>query len=86
MDRLDAESLRELEVRIGYRFVDRDQLFVALTHRSYTAEHSAEPYERLEFLGDAVLQLAVTRYLSTSPPPGPPRPARGLSTYIVSQR
>ena len=63
MDRLDAESLSELEVRIGYRFVDRDQLFVALTHRSYTAEHFAEPYERLEFLGDAVLQLAVTRYL-----------------------
>lgn len=37
---------------------------MALTHRSYAAEHNLEvSYERLEFLGDAVLQLAVTRYL-----------------------
>jgi ribonuclease-3 len=37
---------------------------MALTHRSYAAEHGLNlSYERLEFLGDAVLQLAVTRYL-----------------------
>lgn len=37
---------------------------MALTHRSYAAEQSLEvSYERLEFLGDAVLQLVVTRYL-----------------------
>ncbi len=37
---------------------------LALTHRSYAAEHDLDiSYERLEFLGDAVLQLAVTRYL-----------------------
>ena len=35
----------------------------ALTHRSYTAERGGESYERLEFLGDAVLQLAVSEMI-----------------------
>ncbi len=49
---------------IGYRFGDGGLLGTALTHRSYVAEHpGATSYERLEFLGDAVLQLAVTRHL-----------------------
>ncbi len=53
-----------LERSLGYRFAAKDLAELALTHRSYASEHDLNiSYERLEFLGDAVLQLAVTRYL-----------------------
>lgn len=45
---------------IGYRFRDTGLLLTALTHSSYSSENDVESYERLEFLGDAVLELAVT--------------------------
>ena len=45
--------------RLGRRFADPDLLTEALTHRSWCAEHGGESNERLEFLGDAVLGLAV---------------------------
>jgi len=49
---------------LGYRIVDDSLLTTALTHPSYASEHpGAGDYQRLEFLGDAVLELAVTRYL-----------------------
>jgi len=48
-----------LEKRLGYRFDNAGLLQRALTHRSFGAEHN----ERLEFLGDAVLNLAVSRLL-----------------------
>jgi ribonuclease-3 len=44
---------------IGYRFNDPELLLRALTHRSYTAEHN----ERLEFLGDSVVNCAVALQL-----------------------
>lgn len=47
-------------------FEDIDLLILALTHRSYVNEHKKsvkEHNERLEFLGDAVLELVVTEYL-----------------------
>jgi ribonuclease-3 len=49
----------ELQQRLGYRFAQRDLLERALTHRSFGADHN----ERLEFLGDAVLSLAVSSLL-----------------------
>jgi ribonuclease-3 len=56
--------LTSLEDRLGYRFNDPGLLTHALTHRSWCAEHEGEPSnERLEFLGDAVLQLVVTDHL-----------------------
>lgn len=51
---------------IGYEFKNIDLLVTALTHRSYVNEHKksvTEHNERLEFLGDAVLELAVTDFL-----------------------
>ncbi len=51
---------------LGYEFDDPSLLVTALTHRSYVNEHKqvAKVHnERLEFLGDAVLELAVTDYL-----------------------
>lgn len=55
-----------LEKTIGYRFLNKTLLKEALTHRSYLNENPAESSthnERLEFLGDAVLELAVTEEL-----------------------
>jgi len=60
----DEQAVARLEAAIGHRFGSPVLLAIALTHRSYTAEHPVTPhYERLEFLGDAVLELATTRYL-----------------------
>lgn len=58
-------DLTALESRLGYSFRDR-QLFVdALTHSSYAYEQedTTRDNQRLEFLGDAVLQLVVTEHL-----------------------
>lgn len=51
---------------LGYEFSDIQILITALTHRSYVNEHKksvSEHNERLEFLGDAVLELVVTDFL-----------------------
>lgn len=56
-------DLSALEARIGYTFRDRAQLITALTHPSYGGDHKVAHYQRLEFLGDAVLELSVSRIL-----------------------
>lgn len=61
--------------KLGYEFKNIDYLITALTHRSYVNEHKksvSEHNERLEFLGDAVLELAVTDalYRNYSEPEG----------------
>ena len=54
-----ADALAALQGRLQHRFQDPKLLARALTHRSFSAEHN----ERLEFLGDAVLNLAVAALL-----------------------
>ena len=52
--------------RIGFTFSDISLLKQAFTHSSYVNEHRRKPYEdneRLEFLGDAVLELTVSQFL-----------------------
>lgn len=56
----------KLEAIIGVSFTDKSLLLTAVTHRSYLNEHreaTQDHNERLEFLGDAVLELVVTDYL-----------------------
>lgn len=54
----------ELERRIGFTFRDRSLFELAMTHRSYAYENGNLPNnERLEFLGDSVLGIVVTRAL-----------------------
>lgn len=64
-----SDILDRLEQTIGHRFADRALLEMALTHPSWAAEHlGAGDYERLEFLGDAVLGMIVAeRLFSTFP-------------------
>ncbi len=59
-------DLEKLEALLGVKFSDIGLLLSAVTHRSYLNEHrntTWEHNERLEFLGDAVLELVVTDYL-----------------------
>jgi ribonuclease-3 len=59
-------DLSTFEKRIGITFTDKDLLRTAFTHRSFLNENrksGMEHNERLEFLGDAVLELIVTEYL-----------------------
>lgn len=59
-------DLKSLEQTLGVSFHDKDTLRQALVHRSYLNEHPdfrLGHNERLEFLGDAVLELVVTEYL-----------------------
>ncbi|MBX4190067.1 ribonuclease III [Candidatus Parcubacteria bacterium] len=61
-----AMDTSTLENNIGITFQNKDLLLQALTHRSYLNENSKWPLdhnERLEFLGDAVLELVVTEHL-----------------------
>ena len=63
-----------LEKKINITFKDQALLKQAFTHRSYLNEHPKEKIshnERLEFLGDAVLELVVTSYLFTRFPNNP---------------
>ena len=68
------KKLLELEQRIGYKFENFDLLVKAMTHSSYANEHryeKKENNERLEFLGDAVLELISSDYLFAKYPETP---------------
>ena len=56
-----ADSLQELQRRLQHEFSNPALLARALTHRSFSSDH----YERLEFLGDSVLGLAISGLLYT---------------------
>src|SRR3954466_1590967 len=66
---------------IGYRFKDPDLLLRALTHRSYSAAHN----ERLEFLGDSVLNCAVALELYAKFPQLTEGELSRLRASLVSQ-
>ena len=60
----DTCGYRKLQELIGHRYKNSELLVCALTHSSYKNEkHNAADYERLEFLGDAVLELTVSEFL-----------------------
>ena len=75
-----------LEQRIGHTFAEPRLLRLALTHRSVSAENPArEDNERLEFLGDAVLQLVVTDLLYASYPQLPEGQLAKVRAAVVSR-
>lgn len=55
--------MNELEQALNYEFSDRNLINTALTHPSYGSDRHVPNYQRLEFLGDAVLELAISRLL-----------------------
>lgn len=65
---MNHDLLYELEKKIGYTFKNRELLMHAMTHSSYSNEEKAKGHnigsnERMEFLGDAVLSIIVSKYL-----------------------
>ncbi len=56
-------ELSNLEKEIGYKFKNKDLLKKALTHTSYAYEHGIESNEKLEYLGDSILEFISSKYL-----------------------
>lgn len=74
LNRMLSKSLgrRDAHEILGWSFMDRTLLLQAVTHASYTKNRVTDCYQRLEFLGDAVLDYLVTCHIySTFPDYGP---------------
>ena len=83
------KKLKELEQKIGYRFRNFSFLEQAMMHSSYTNEHRMEKYrcnERLEFLGDAVLELISSEFLFRQSPKVPEGELTKLRASIVCEQ
>ena len=76
----------EFEKRIGYTFQNKELMLQALTHSSFANEQRMNclgDYERLEFLGDAVLELISSEFIYTKNPGMPEgQMTRLRSTYV----
>jgi ribonuclease III len=80
-------ELKKLQVLLGVTFDDVDILRSAITHRSYLNEHREATWdhnERLEFLGDAVLELVVTDYLFHKYPEKPEGELTAVRAALVN--
>jgi ribonuclease-3 len=83
-----SEDLSSLEASLGYTFRKKDRLKQSLTHKSYTHEQSKDRpsfNERMEFLGDAVLELIICEYLFTSFPEYTEADLSRIKAYIVQE-
>lgn len=80
-----CEELEELQERLGRRFADPSLLGLALTHASVRGR-GGRSNERLEFLGDAVLALVVSRYLFALHPPLSEGQMTKVKSPVVSRR
>ncbi|KAH9422166.1 Endoribonuclease Dicer [Dermatophagoides pteronyssinus] len=76
--------LDRFEEIIGYRFRDRAYLVQAFTHNSYYENKVTDCYQRLEFLGDAVLDYLITRYLYEDPRCHSPGTLTDLRSALVN--
>lgn len=56
-------NIEEIEKSINYKFKNKELLKRALTHTSYANENNVESYEKLEFLGDSILEFISSKYL-----------------------
>lgn len=83
-----SRNLQELEERIGYRFSDKNLMTQAMTHSSYANEHrlnKLECNERLEFLGDSVLEVISSDCLYHKYPENPEGDLTKIRASIVCE-
>jgi len=86
-DQVIVNNLKSLEKILGVTFTDSTLLLTAVTHRSYLNEHREatwEHNERLEFLGDAVLELVVTDFLYSKYPEKPEGDLTAIRAALVN--
>lgn len=85
---MKRDSFSELQTRLQLRFKQLKLLKQAFTHTSYVNEHkhgTIEHNERLEFLGDAVLQLLVSEFLFTAYPQRPEGELTRMRASVVCE-
>jgi ribonuclease-3 len=84
---MPGAEMAELQNRLGHQFQDPQLLEEALSHRSWAHEcHDRPHYERLEFLGDAVLGLVAVEWLYRENPGLPEGELSRLKGFLVSSR
>lgn len=84
---LKATDVAAVEKLLGVSFADQSILISALTHRSYLNEHRDATWphnERLEFLGDAVLELVITDFLYRKYPEKPEGELTAVRAALVN--
>ena len=59
-------ELSKLEESIDYKFKNIELLKTALTHKSYAYDNKVQSYEKLEFLGDSILEFVTSEYIYTN--------------------
>lgn len=82
------EDINTLEIKLAYSFSDTEIINQALVHSSYANEKGQKnlmSYERLEFLGDAVLQLIISDFLYSKYPNFPEGELTKLRSRIVCE-
>ena len=82
-------SLKEFQEIIGYKFTDEAYLRTALTHSSYAHENKNKKVkfnERLEFLGDSVLGLVVSKYIFENYPDLPEGNLTKIRAAVVCEK
>ncbi len=83
----ESDNLEELEARLGVRFQNRGLLRQALTHHSArTAGATLASYDRLEFLGDALIGAVVVEHLFHAYPQASEGELTALKSEVVSRR
>jgi ribonuclease-3 len=85
---LSSDDLTKLESSLDYSFKKKALLKEALTHKSFAHEHLKDhpPFnERMEFLGDAVLELIISEYLFSSYPEFTEADLSRIKAYVVQE-
>uniref|UniRef100_A0A1B0DCA1 ribonuclease III n=1 Tax=Phlebotomus papatasi TaxID=29031 RepID=A0A1B0DCA1_PHLPP len=78
------DGFDKFEETIGYEFRDKSYLLQAMTHASYSPNRLTDCYQRLEFLGDAVLDYLITRHLYEDPRQHSPGALTDLRSALVN--
>src|SRR6056297_3380654 len=84
---LKQEMLADLEDELGIKFTDLELLKRAITHKSYANENrelNLKNNERLEFLGDSVLDLVISKYIFLNYPDHPEGELAKIRSVVVS--
>lgn len=78
-------DIKNFQKNLGYEFKDINLLKTALTHTSYANENNTVSYERLEFLGDAILQMLTSKYIYNTYPEFPEGKMSKMRANIVCE-